>query len=392
MTIQTTRVSKPTEPHRTRLDPGVDPSRIASDIGAWLDEMAFGLPPGRFRFCKQGGLVPVRGQQGQMTTCFAMKSAWQCGVWDGWSEKRRSECIDFVKAFQTENGEFVDPWLRASCRLGWKDFARAVLGRRSLPDALQMHRENDAANIRAETRQSASTLWMVGHLPDRSLPLEVRDRESFRRYVEQFDWSHPWHAGSHMSHQLMMLALNHQLGNSDANYEEVVNAVQEFLDGFEDQETGTWFRGDAVDPQIKLNGAMKIHSGLAWLDGVARPSKERIDFALSLPIQFDGCGFTNSLFVLYYARVGLGDYRKDDIIERSIQCLNQSMAHKQAGGGYSFLKNSAQRFYYSQYVSRGELQADMHGTGMFTLGVALALALIGDHAPPGSESWKPLRG
>ena len=32
-------------------------------------------------------------------------------------------------------------------------------------------------------------------------------------YVKKLNWNDPWHAGSHMSHQLMMLSLNNEISN-----------------------------------------------------------------------------------------------------------------------------------------------------------------------------------
>lgn len=354
--------------------------------------MADGLPPGRFHYCKQGAIIPTSGQQGQMATCFAMKAAWQCGQWDNWSDDRRRGSIDFIQNFQQTDGTFIDPWLTKSCRMNWKDFARAALGRKGIREAYKTHRYNDAANIRAETRQSAATLWMVDELPKHILPLEAVSRESFKGYIEKLNWSDPWHAGSQTSHQLMMLSVNNQIAGGLDYYDDVVAGIMEFLDSIYDKDTGTWHQGNDLDNQIKLNGAMKIYSGLQWLDGVEFSNKALIDFALTIPIQLDGCGFTNSLFAIRLARRGIEDYRQDDIIERSIQCLNHSMKHKHDGSGYSFLLDEAQRFYYTQYTSSGGNQADMHGTGMFALGVAIALELMGDHAPAGAELWRSHRG
>ena len=80
--------------------------------------------------------------------------------------------------------------------------------------------------------------------------------------------------------------------------------------------------------------------------------------------------------------------KKDEIISRAIECLNYSTSHKITGSGYSFHYKNCQKGYYTQKTSKGGNQADMHGTGMFSLGIALALELMGNHAPRGSEFWK----
>ena len=375
-----------------KLTSSFKPYRISKDIEVWLDQMAEGLEPGRFLFCKHGGLIPSFGQQGQMTTCFAMKIAWQCGIWNKWTIQRQQASIYFIESFQSSDGAYIDPWLKKSCKLDWKDLARALIGRTPIKEAIYNHRYNDKANVRAETRQSAATLWMVNKLPKYELPLEIKDPNSFYNYIKKLNWRDPWHSGSHISHQLMMLSLNNKISGGLYYYDDMVKEVKAFLNSIYDKQLGTWHKGSNIDDQIKLNGAMKIYSGLQWLDGFEFANKPLIDFALSIPIQLDGCGFTNSLFAIRLARKGIENYRRDEIIERAIKCLNYSMEHKHKGSGYSFMLNEAQKFYYTRYASLGGNQADMHGTGMFVLGISIALELMGEHAPVGSETWKILKG
>ena len=128
--------------------------------------------------------------------------------------------------------------------------------------------------------------------------------------------------------------------------------------------------------------------GSNGLVGSKKPNKALIDFVLAIPIKFDGCNFTNSLFTLYHASKGLNNYKKDEIVSRAIECLNYSSLHKIQGSGYSFHYKNCQRGYYTQRTSRGGNQADMHGTGMFSLGITLALELMGELAPKGSEWWR----
>lgn len=57
-----------------------DIAKLNISIGDWLDQMATGLPQGRFRFCAKGSFVPVDEKAAQVATCFAMKIAWQTGI------------------------------------------------------------------------------------------------------------------------------------------------------------------------------------------------------------------------------------------------------------------------------------------------------------------------
>ena len=56
-----------------------------------------------------------------MTTCFAIKTAVQCGLWNnGKSTKKGS--IKFIKIFKIKSGYFVDPWLTKSCKIGIRSY------------------------------------------------------------------------------------------------------------------------------------------------------------------------------------------------------------------------------------------------------------------------------
>ena len=107
------------------MDPVKVADSVRESVASWLEEMGDGLAPGRFRFCKTRSLVPTRGKRGQVTTCFAAKSAWHIGAWEDWPSERREECTRFIKSFQQPDGNFVDRWLLNS--IGWS--SRIVLAK-----------------------------------------------------------------------------------------------------------------------------------------------------------------------------------------------------------------------------------------------------------------------
>ena len=76
--------------------------------------------------------IPTHGKAGQMTTCFAIRTAVQCGIWQNWSNKSKKESIKFAKEFSGKKRFFYRPWLAKSCELGLGDFVRQALFKRSL--------------------------------------------------------------------------------------------------------------------------------------------------------------------------------------------------------------------------------------------------------------------
>ena len=180
------------------------PLKVRQDIRDWLEQMAYRLEPGRFRFCSESSYVPTRGSEGQVSTCFAVKIAWQTGVWEEWSEERKRACTDFIQSFQREDGLFFDPWLAKNSKLTWRNIASAILGR--TPWNSLFNRK--ILSFRAETRQSAASLLMVGAKPLHCLPCEVSDPGQVIKYISSFDWSSPWSAGSYLSHLMFFLSVN----------------------------------------------------------------------------------------------------------------------------------------------------------------------------------------
>ena len=162
----------------------VDPVSVANSVResveSWIDEMGNGLSPGRFRFCKTRSLVPTRGKRGQVTTCFAAKSAWHIGAWEDWPSETREGCTRFIKSFQEPNGNFVDRWLLNS--IGWS--SRIVLAKQGRFREVFSDFQNEKVRaVRAETRQSAATLMLWGDGPKHPLPLIWQDEASVREFV-----------------------------------------------------------------------------------------------------------------------------------------------------------------------------------------------------------------
>ena len=367
------------------MQQSLDLQTVQASIAEWLEALTDGLPAGRFRYCLQGDLVPVQGRRGQVATCFAMKIAWQTGVWAHWPADRRRACIAFVRSFQREDGAFVDPWLQRRANPAWREYARCLVGRARWAN-LRGWRER---NIRAETRQSASTLLMVGAQPQFPLPCEIRAADDVHAYFRKLDWRNPWSAGSHVSHQWFMLTVNQRVFGRIVNYERLIEAFFEHLAPLRDLQTGVWFAGNPSEA-VKINGAMKILSGWQWLDRPYPDTRHIIDFALRQPCQEDGCGFLNRLFVVWQASKGAPPgYRRADIRQLAWRVLEAALRFRQADGAFSFYQDHAQTRYSGAHVSRGARVSDLHGTTMLTWAIAIALELLDDDAPDGAANWRP---
>ncbi len=361
---------------------------LRDSLAGYLEGVASRLAPGRFRFCRQGSLVPTAGHQASMPTCFAVKAAWQAGLWQEWPQERRRGCVEFIRSFQESSGWFIDPWLERASRTHMRKILRqgtlALLGKGSWAEL----RDRTARNRRAETRQCAATLFMVGEKPPYPLPVEAATVTGVRSYVQRLDWRQPWSAGSHLSHLLFLLSSNYRAFGEPTNYEALIDAILGFLADIRDPQSGCWFRG-APPSAIKINGAMKVLSGLRWVSRPYPDCTQLLDFALRQPFEAEGCGFLNRVFVVREALRGVPEgYRQGQVRDLAIQTLAAVQPFRKPDGAFSFYDDHAATTYYGAPVSHGLLESDLHGCAMMAWAVALAVELLGPDSLLGSEHWR----
>lgn len=354
-------------------DPVNATDRFRKSVRLWLEEMGEEMPLGRFRFCRTRSLVPTNKKRGQGITCFAMKSAWHIGAWQDWAPEVKDGCVQFVKSFQTPDGNFVDPWLLQKIgRDTWLSLAKHGRFREMFADMQDIK----ARAVRAETRQSAATLMLVGDWPAYPLPMTWRSESAVREFIRSLDWAHPWSAGSHASHLVSFIVMNGRGLEGASLKSQMLEAAFEETDKFLDEKTGTWSVGEVTHVQ-RINGAMKMLTAYDWAKR-SMPYPERLmDYTFDNTSGQDGCGVLDKLFVLQKASAEVPGYRTADLERFALDALNDIGTYHQKDGGFSFYRTHAQRWYYGALVSLGGRQGDMHGTVMFTWACAVALDLLG---------------
>lgn len=349
---------------------------VRAGLGSWLGQLSAGLEPGRFRYSLAGSVVPVSGMEALCATCFAMKVAWQARLWDFWSNESCEACKRFIGSFQRPDGLFVDPWLYANTRIGMRDIAGVLWSPWRIRQLLSRKRDN----IRAETRQAASTLVMVGSSPEYPMPVEAKTKKELETFFSRLDWSRPWASASHVSHLLFFWSINHRILGVDDDYDYLIDDALARLEDIRDPTTGTWFVGRCSDAE-KLNGAMKVLSGLQWADRAYPDCHTLVDFALSQPFRNDSCGFLNRLFVIREGLKGcMTGYRESDVHELARLVLEETNRFRGGDGGYCFFPGRSQTTYYGVNTSKGLSVGDLHGTAMMVWAIALAAEYLPGHA------------
>jgi hypothetical protein len=162
---------------------------------------------------------------------------------------------------------------------------------------------------------------------------------------------------------------------------ELEDALFRLLSEYCVPETGAWHEPNAPTPpvNIRINGAMKALSGLAWLTPRPMDYSALINFCLQTLLQNDSCSLLNQLFVLEQTtkeqKSGRSRYLAADA---AVKLMKQSLNfYHWSEGAFSFFPHKAQTHYYGVPVSHGEHCADLHGTAMQTWALALAAGFLG---------------
>jgi hypothetical protein len=290
------------------------------------------------------------------------------------ADDRLRQTIARVHTYQTTNDSFIDPVIIKKRR--WRA-AVSQLKHGHLPLRL------DEPYIRAETRQAYSALLVHDALPPlTSVPVPI-DPAGIHSFLVEQDWSKPWHAGSHVSHLLFFLSLAKHTGIlTQAACQEATDTVLTYLHSIE-QSDGSWYLSNP-SPSQRINGAMKIITGLLYTPQHSQHPQRLIDLCLSHPAQADrdACHQINQLLVVRYASQWTQyTYRSQEIESYCQQLLNDwQRYYHQDLGGFSFYPSRANQRYYGAAVTAGRNEPDIHATTLFLWGLSLMTPLIPEPA------------
>ena len=276
------------------------------------------------------------------------------------------EITDFIQNFQKPGKEFYDPIIKyASFPVRVYTFLKEQ----------DKNRLNHKFIRRAETRQAISALKLFNIEPEyeyKDFPQTEKDIELF---LENLNWKIPWGAGSHFSALMFFLAVS-KLDNKLELIHFAVNHIEKYR-----QKDGCWYK-DNPSLQLKINGAMKIITGLKAAASLANYNNGKVVFdkvnelintSLQATNDKNACSNFNLIYTLRYANeLSEGNYRYNEIEEFIMQRLDiYKQFYFEKYGAFSFLKNKSNSKYYGAVISKGKNEPDIHGTVMFLWGLAV---------------------
>ena len=162
--------------------------------------------------------------------------------------------------------------------------------------------------------------------------------------------------------------------------------LENFSNKILDPETGSYFRDNPISSREIINGAMKMISGLDWIDVPIHKPKNLIDFCLENKPQPEGCDIVDYVYVLYKCWKQT-NYRKDEIISVFKEVLELFHNLNYDNGGFSYFPSRSQSHYYGVEVTQGLNIPDIHGTILITW----ALVLIYDFLEESNDKYNVIK-
>lgn len=150
---------------------------------------------------------------------------------------------------------------------------------------------------------------------------------------------------------------------------------------------GTYYSGSQPSKSQAVNGAMKVLTGLDWLERDIHYPQKLIDLCLDTIPNSEGCDLVDIVYVLFRCS-SQTNYRKSDIISYIKNLEPQITKHFYPNeGGFSYFINRSQDNYYGVRISKGTDTPDIHGTILLTW----ALAMMHEIISPSDNKWKIIK-
>jgi len=350
-------------------------SELGETVPEFLSKLRDG-PPGFYRYSLTGDRYDPSERWGLGNTVFAVKTYHTLGVLSNIPSSEKDAMARFIRMFQDDDGVISDPVIEAdSSRL--RPFL-ADLKNLRIPRVGQQ----TVKRKRAESRQAFTALWLLDERPDLPYFEVPYTRDGAREFLNRLDWSRPWDAGSHFSHLVYFYRRNNDLFRiHESDTDELIHAAVSWVADHQSQADGCWYEGslESVSAQQRLNGAMKVLSGLAIVEETDIDHAESlIDFCLTQTEFEQACDILNVVYVLYILTEINGiDYRRDAVYEFAQEWLSRCREHYHPDiGGFSFYSDAANQQYYGTKVSAGKNEPDIHGTTLLIWGIMMTAEIL----------------
>ncbi len=308
--------------------------------------------------------------------CYAIKLFKLSNQWQNLDRKTQESWIKYLQNFQSSKFKDFENYFIDNEVIGYFDKKFSIYNFKSLTKStlntfFKKDYESKQTNIfkavNADSKQTISTLSEVGYKIQKAPVNFFNNYISVEDYLSSFDWSKPWDAGAQFS--------SISLYNSTFNLD-IEDDLTDFIKIKLDNDTGSYFQKKPESARQIINGAMKVISGLDWLNYPIHLPEKLIDFCLDNKPEFEGCDLVDYVYVLYKCSEQTS-YKKKEIIHIFKDVLDYlKLLYHEEHNGFSYYINKSQTHYYGIEISRGKNTPDIHGTILSVWAIVMILTLL----------------
>jgi len=223
--------------------------------------------------------------------------------------------------------------------------------------------------IIAETRQACSGLLNTNGKFDKVKLKKYYANKDKLYFMSDKNWNNPYSTGAQLSHYLFFLHYN----NDTERIKDILKKLKKY------QHKDGWYNNKPKDETKRINGIMKIFSGLDAINFDYITIKELvqtiIDSIIDLNPSAGGCNVYDYVYVLCKAITI--NYNVEKSREKLLEVYKLILTYQKKDGGFSYKPNQTQNKIYKTRIpqSKGPDKGGIHGTTL----MCMALWMI-DHA------------
>ena len=325
---------------------------------------------------------------------YALKIFFMTGMWQKISSEEQERWIESINLFQKNekslpDNSYVDEtlinfYLKPPMLKTFKDLLKRQISYFSNISYNSMDIQLTNA-VRAESKQAISTIYQVGYKNLKPYLDFPKNENEINNFLEFFDWAKPWSAGANFSS--LCVFNNTQIDNKE--FEKNKEILYKFISQIVDEDTGGYFIGKQPSETELINGAMKVLTGLDWINLPIHYPKKLIDYCLNVSLKNEGCDIVDLVYVLYKCSEQTS-YKRNEVIDYLInldELIFQHYFEEEENAGFSYYLNKSQIYYNGLIISDGKPCPDIHGT----LLLCWALSMIDKISESDQLNWKIIK-
>ncbi len=326
-------------------------------------------------------------------SCYALKIYIITNAWQFLDKNIQDNWISYIKSFQVKSNYFpknsfidnnyLECFSRTSFSKKIKEITKIILNKFTKKKYVMMTDKLDDF-IKAETKQAISTLKEVNQINDLTYDEFPKTKDDINSYLNSLDWTKPWNAGAQFSAVCVFISTQIK---SEKKIKELSLVLEDFILSIVDKETGVFYKGKKPKDHEIINGAMKVITGLDWINVDIPYPEKLLDTFLKIKPLDDGCDLVDIVYVIYMCSRST-DYKNSEIKNYFENILIKIENHYFPNiGGFSYFINKSQTHYYGVNITKGLNEPDIHGT----LLLVWAISIISQVIDLPTSNWKVLK-